>query len=535
VWLASDNKRPAGHPHKLVALKIQKSASHYSDAAIDEIQILKEIESKQKADPQGHRFVVRLLDDFVIFGVNGKHVCLVFETMGKHILHYIKKYNYQGMPLKMVKLITKQILAGLMYLHANCLIIHTDLKPENFLLAPEQPYSLKEVQADRVRLVEERRIALEAAAKEQAAKEAAERGEQPKKLNKNQKKRVKAKQKKEEEKAAQVPTTTAATEEKGEIQENGAEEEEALPAVNIVLPPSADTQAASPLPDSLPASPASIPASPAPTTNGVASLPEGESLSPTETPTITTDNVKRKIRYTCKIADLGNACWTHKHFTDDITTRQYRSPEVICGFPYDTPVDVFSLACMTFELLTGDYLFDPKEDRKQRHSRDEDHLALMMELLGRMPKKLTTQGKFAKEIFDKKGGLRHIQKLDDWGLRNVLIEKYKIAVRHADAISSFLLPCLALDPLKRATAQEAYNHPWLADIDIDGEITDDEEDPLRAYGQEDLALQEEKNDRPEHRNAVSVSGDEDEGEHDGEEDDQGDQPAVAWQTDPDMC
>jgi serine/threonine-protein kinase SRPK3 len=29
-----------------------------------------------------------------------------------------------------------------------------------------------------------------------------------------------------------------------------------------------------------------------------------------------------------KIVDLGNACYTHKHFTDDIQTRQYRSPEV---------------------------------------------------------------------------------------------------------------------------------------------------------------------------------------------------------------
>lgn len=29
-----------------------------------------------------------------------------------------------------------------------------------------------------------------------------------------------------------------------------------------------------------------------------------------------------------KIADLGNACWTNLHFTEDIQTRQYRSLEV---------------------------------------------------------------------------------------------------------------------------------------------------------------------------------------------------------------
>ena len=32
-----------------------------------------------------------------------------------------------------------------------------------------------------------------------------------------------------------------------------------------------------------------------------------------------------------KIADLGNACWEHHHYTDDIQTRQYRSLEVILG------------------------------------------------------------------------------------------------------------------------------------------------------------------------------------------------------------
>lgn len=30
----------------------------------------------------------------------------------------------------------------------------------------------------------------------------------------------------------------------------------------------------------------------------------------------------------CKIVDFGNGCWTYKHFTDDIQTRQYRCPEV---------------------------------------------------------------------------------------------------------------------------------------------------------------------------------------------------------------
>jgi hypothetical protein len=31
------------------------------------------------------------------------------------------------------------------------------------------------------------------------------------------------------------------------------------------------------------------------------------------------------------IVDLGNACWTHRHFSEDIQTRQYRAPEVLVG------------------------------------------------------------------------------------------------------------------------------------------------------------------------------------------------------------
>lgn len=47
-----------------------------------------------------------------------------------------------------------------------------------------------------------------------------------------------------------------------------------------------------------------------------------------------------------KIADLGNACWTNQHFTNDIQTRQYRSPEVILGAKWGASTDIWSMACM---------------------------------------------------------------------------------------------------------------------------------------------------------------------------------------------
>lgn len=70
-----------------------------------------------------------------------------------------------------------------------------------------------------------------------------------------------------------------------------------------------------------------------------------------------------------KIIDFGNACWTHKQFVSDIQTRQYRCPEAILGAGYDTSADIWSAACVIFEILTGEYLFDPRSSRS--YSRDE--------------------------------------------------------------------------------------------------------------------------------------------------------------------
>jgi len=169
-----------------------------------------------------------------------------------------------------------------------------------------------------------------------------------------------------------------------------------------------------------------------------------------------------------KIADLGNACWVHKHFTDDVTTREYRSPEVLVGVPYSTPIDVWSVACLIFELVTGDYLFKPKDDSNGEHSRDEDHLALMAELLGKMPKRLTATGKFSKYFFNRKGEFRNIKNLDTWPLYEVLTEKYKMADHDAKELTNFLLPMLNMEPNHRATAAQMLNHSWL-DVSKEGE------------------------------------------------------------------
>lgn len=170
------------------------------------------------------------------------------------------------------------------------------------------------------------------------------------------------------------------------------------------------------------------------------------------------------------VVDLGNACWIHKHFSEDIQTRQYRSPEVIIGNGYDTSADMWSLGCMVFEMLTGELLFDPQAG--DNYSRDEDHLAQMQELLGVIPRRLALRGKHSKEYFNGNGELLHIKQLRFWGPASVLVEKYGFDRIDAAMIESFLLPTLTFDPTHRGTADDALDHPWLKIHPETGELVD---------------------------------------------------------------
>ena len=70
VWLARDRESKV-----CVALKIVKSAEHYTEAALDEIELLK---SASKYDPKDEKHIVRLLDHFKHSGPHGRHVVMVF-------------------------------------------------------------------------------------------------------------------------------------------------------------------------------------------------------------------------------------------------------------------------------------------------------------------------------------------------------------------------------------------------------------------------------------------------------------------------
>ncbi len=114
---------------------------------------------------------------------------------------------------------------------------------------------------------------------------------------------------------------------------------------------------------------------------------------------------------------------------------------------------------MLFELATGDYLFEPHSG--DYYSRDEDHIAHIVELTGIIPKAIALSGKYSKDFFNKKGELLHIVNLRPWNLHSVLTQKYSWPSKDAQDFSDFLTPMLEYDKSKRTTALESLSHKWI--------------------------------------------------------------------------
>lgn len=429
VWLAWDTQN-----NRYVALKVQKSAQHYTEAAMDEIAILKQI---AEGDVDDKKCVVKLLDHFKHTGPNGQHVCMVFEFLGDNLLTLIKYYDYRGMPLHTVKEICFSVLVGLDYLHRQLSIIHTDLKPENILLLstidpakdPRKSGTSPLLFPNKTKSIFPLNSTL---LKEGKSANGGLSRNQKKKLRRNAKKAAKAcVNSVDESENDPLPENQKETIESqggksdGKSQGNLAENALSKKALDVSVE-----------------------------TTDV----EKHHKTYRKASRMTRQRLLASLDLKCKLVDFGNACWTYKQFTSDIQTRQYRCPEVLLGSKYSTSADIWSFACIAFELATGDVLFDPHSG--DNFDRDEDHLALMMELLGMMPRKIALGGRYSRDFFNRHGDLRHIRRLRFWPLNKVLEEKYNFPEQDAIDFADFLVPLLDFVPEKRPTAEQALLHPW---------------------------------------------------------------------------
>ncbi|KAJ2664505.1 serine/threonine protein kinase, CMGC [Coemansia sp. RSA 1200] len=443
VWLAYDRENDIH-----VALKIVKAAAHYTEAACDEIELCSRTMSI-RGPHVGRDHVAKLLDNFKHSGPNGRHVVMVFEVLGENLLSLLrnarrycslrdtpcapkieatflgdsqathdtaidstvassqsserrngiadeKPRQNDGLPISLVKQVSRQIIAGLAFLHAPCNMIHTDLKPENVLVCIDDVESVirRELRVDSTASAHaQNQLQFIQTSRSVANSRAPSPGND----------------------VAKSTTTNEAHSLERDLNEIS------IAGTSSRLRPSACADTA---------------------VNRSGSAPPSHI---------------HELRV--KIADLGNATWADHHFTEDVQTRQYRSPEVIIGSKWDSTADMWSCACVIFELLTGDYLFEPHSG--SRYTKDEDHLAQIIETIGPFPKKFALSGRYSAEFFNRRGELRHIRRLHFFPLHELLHDEYGFSKRESVEIADFLRPMLEINPHQRSSAESMLSHKWL--------------------------------------------------------------------------
>ena len=295
-------------------MKVAKRNRSATAQARDEVKLLKC--SAGAGNGIGSESVVKMVGHFEVAGPCGVHICIALELLGPSVLHCLPE---EGMCLENVKVVMKQVLEGLQFLHTKAQIIHTDIKPENVLImgCPPEADSFKE------------------------------------------------------------------------------------PVLGLRV----------------------------------------------------------------KVADLGSSCWVNKKFSVKIGTQEYRAPEVLLQADYDTAADIWSSACLAFELATSDYLFIPRDasDPEDLFTKEEDHLALITELIGPLPTGLLKRGHWRKYYKSTANTDRfiHISDLDYKSLNTMLVKDYRWEADTADEFSSWLLPMLQPYPEDRVTALESSCHSFI--------------------------------------------------------------------------
>ena len=484
-WLAFDIKFG-----NYVAIKIQNLESKNIDTIYDEVEILNEIGKHNfdkdwlksikeyykkepliltEIDSIEHTNNIQLLNSFIHFGKNKKLFCVVYEIMGVNLLEIIKRYNYKGIPLPFVRIIAKQILIGLDFLHRICNFVHTDLKPENIFvcLSKDELYTIQETGQFDVRQSTKR----EYNNNEKYLSNKKEKNVNQKEINNNDMEieeddfnnidksinndiidKFNLEDLIERPRVLSVP--------KFNIDNNSEKLDGNISNINI-MEYSNDIH------------------SYIKEKNRIIKdkkyrkklLLKNKLISEAKTRKDKIEIIKKlNIEYNknnegidqninIKICNFSKALWLNQKIDEAIQTRQYRAPEVILGINYNETVDIWSLACIVFELATGEYLFNPIVG--ENFSKDDDHLAKFIQILGKMPKNFCLSGAYSHKYFDKYGNLKRKKDINPKTIKDILTKKYFFIEDEAKALNDFLLPMLEYYPSKRATAKQMLGHPWL--------------------------------------------------------------------------
>ncbi|KAI0241746.1 Dual specificity tyrosine-phosphorylation-regulated kinase 4 [Lamellibrachia satsuma] len=130
VVKAHDNKTG-----QYVAVKIIRNKKRFHHQALVEVKIL---DALRKKDKEGVYNIIHMHEYFYF----RNHLCITFELLGMNLYELIKKNNFQGFSIPLIRRFANALLQCLKLLQKER-IIHCDLKPENILLRQRGQSSLK--------------------------------------------------------------------------------------------------------------------------------------------------------------------------------------------------------------------------------------------------------------------------------------------------------------------------------------------------------------------------------------------------------
>jgi serine/threonine-protein kinase SRPK3 len=109
-----------------VAVKILTAhATQAQRQLANELGLLRRVQNlAEKSRNPGRDHVVNLIDSFEVSSSRGSHLCLVHQALGRFSM-----INSRGLPIPLVKILAKQLLLALDFLHRECNVVHTGACP----------------------------------------------------------------------------------------------------------------------------------------------------------------------------------------------------------------------------------------------------------------------------------------------------------------------------------------------------------------------------------------------------------------------
>jgi len=163
-----------------------------------------------------------------------------------------------------------------------------------------------------------------------------------------------------------------------------------------------------------------------------------------------------------KVIDFGGATYDNEKKSSIVNTRQYRAPEVILGWGWSYPSDLWSAGCIIAELYAGELLFATHDNA--------EHLALMERAVGPFPKDLLDRStsSLANECFDSHGWHKIRGSLSSRSIEHVrkMVPGEQMVAKQdrPTGLGRLLRALLTIDPKRRATAREALALPFFTQL-----------------------------------------------------------------------